>query len=69
MCTYIHHTFSAIAIFTRTVWLNIKEWLGLYDVIRVCPMHEGLIVQDWWRSFVQKQGQSRRVMASLAMLV
>jgi hypothetical protein len=31
--------------------------------------HEALTVLEWWMSFVQKNGQSKRVMASLAMLV
>jgi hypothetical protein len=54
--------------FTRRVWLNIKEWLGLVDV-HPERWHEAPTVHEWWRCFVQKDGQSKKAMSSLAMLV
>jgi hypothetical protein len=54
--------------FTRRVWLSIKDWLGLVDV-EPDRWIEAATVHEWWTCFVQKDGQSRRAMSSLAMLV
>jgi hypothetical protein len=50
------------------VWLSIKDWLGLVDV-EPDRWTEAATVYEWWACFVQKDGQSRRAMSSLAMLV
>jgi hypothetical protein len=46
----------------------LKDWLGLDEIQ---PQEWTIIdsVKAWWRDVVQKRGHSRKVMASLAMLV
>jgi hypothetical protein len=45
-----------------------KQWLGLIDV-NPEVWHEAKMVEDWWRSFMQKICQSKRVISLLAMFV
>jgi hypothetical protein len=61
-------TFFSRAVSQKRVWLSIKEWLGLIDV-NPERWYEAPTVHEWWRCFVQNNGQSKKAMPSLAMLV
>jgi hypothetical protein len=54
--------------FTIGVWSSLKAWLDLHDVE---PRQWQVMstVKEWWLKGVHRRGQSRREMASFAMLV
>lgn len=54
--------------FTICVWSRVKNWLGLQDV-NPATWHTMRNVKEWWNEAIHKQGQSKKAMASLAMLV
>jgi hypothetical protein len=54
--------------FTTRIWIELKEWLGLHDV-DPRAWHNRRTVKEWWTKSILQRGQSRKAMASLAMLV
>jgi hypothetical protein len=50
------------------MWSKVKQWLGLIDV-DPSSWHAFWNVKEWWMEAVYKQGQSKKAMASLVMLV
>jgi hypothetical protein len=46
----------------------VKQWLGIHDV-DPSTWHAGWNVKDWWTEAIQKQGPSKKAMASLVMLI
>jgi hypothetical protein len=50
------------------VWSNLKNWLGIDD-IETTTWHAFYSVKRWWIEVIHKRGQSRKALASLAMLV
>jgi hypothetical protein len=54
--------------FTLRVWIHIKNWLSLNDVDPT-SWHGMRNIKEWWSEAIHKQGQSRKAMAALAMLI
>ena len=54
--------------FTIRVWSNLKEWLGLQDV-EPRDWHVMRNVKEWWIEVIHKHGESRKALATLAILV
>jgi hypothetical protein len=54
--------------FTIQIWSKVKNWLGLSDV-DTSGWHAMRSVKEWWIEGVQKHEQSKKAMASLAMLI
>jgi hypothetical protein len=50
------------------VWSNLKNWLGIDD-LDPTTWHDFHSVKRWWAEVIHKRGQSRKALASLAMLV
>jgi hypothetical protein len=53
---------------TVRVWSNLKIWLAMHD-IDPTSWSNMRSVKHWWMYAVHKQGQTRKAMASIAMLV
>jgi hypothetical protein len=71
LCNQTQESFTRLLFtcrFTKRFQSSNKEWFGVIYVNQEV-WHEAEMVEDWWRSFVQKKGQSKRVMSSLAMFV
>ena len=71
LCNQVQETAAHLLFqcrFTNRIWNALKTWLGLHDIYP----NEWLgipTVKDWWTDVIHKRGASRKVMASLAMLV
>jgi hypothetical protein len=50
------------------VWNMMKTWLGLHG-IDTTNWHGIRFVKDWWMEMIYKRGETRKALASLAMLV
>jgi hypothetical protein len=71
LCNLVQETASYILFKCRykiLVWSKVKQWLGLHDV-DPSTWHAGWNVKDWWTEAIQKQGPSKKAMASLVMLI
>jgi hypothetical protein len=50
------------------VWNKVKNWLGLHDV-EPSSWHTMRSIKDWWIEAIHKQGQFKKAMGSIAMLI
>jgi tRNA-dihydrouridine synthase len=46
----------------------VKDWLGLHDV-NPSSWHTKRSIKDWWMKAIHKQGQFKKAVGSIAMLI
>jgi hypothetical protein len=71
LCNQVHESGAHLLFkcrFTIRIWRSLKEWLGLSD-LEPREWNNITSVKEWWNIAINKKGEDRRGLASLAMLV